>query len=133
MFPHPITLHYLLPFNMPKVHFNSSLCSTLICAHISSFSICSTYYVDLLSSILFSLYSTLNLCPHPITLHCALSHFQQYNNFKNKNADGMPLIMLMGGCACAVSWLVYGLLLGDPNIYVSDDFGYLCTLCLYSM
>ena len=45
--------------------------------------------------------------------------FIQVDNFKNKNADGMPLIMLLSGGACSLSWLVYGLLLKDANVYVS--------------
>ena len=43
----------------------------------------------------------------------------QFDNVRNKNADGMPLIMLLGGMVCGMSWLVFGLLLNDPNIYVS--------------
>jgi len=44
----------------------------------------------------------------------------QIGNIRNKNADGMPQIMLYGGLMCSSCWLVYGLMLNDPNVYVSD-------------
>ena len=44
----------------------------------------------------------------------------QIGNIRNKNTDGMPQIMLLGGLACSSCWLVYGLMLNDPNVYVSD-------------
>ena len=31
----------------------------------------------------------------------------------------MPPIMLFAGLLCGVAWLIYGLLLGDANVYVS--------------
>jgi len=43
----------------------------------------------------------------------------QIGNIRNKNADGMPTVMLLGGLACSSCWLFYGYLLQDPNIYVS--------------
>jgi uncharacterized protein with PQ loop repeat len=45
-------------------------------------------------------------------------HFQ-FNNFRHKHCDGMPFVMLAGGTLCSTSWLIYGMLLGDTNIYVS--------------
>ena len=48
--------------------------------------------------------------------------FIKVNNVQNKNADGMPPIMLFAGLLCGVSWLIYGLLLRDPNVYVSELF-----------
>lgn len=30
----------------------------------------------------------------------------------------MPFVMLVGGFVCGVAWLVYGILLEDPNVYV---------------
>ena len=54
--------------------------------------------------------------------------FIKVNNIRNKNADGMPPIMLFAGLLCGVSWLIYGLLLGDPNVYVSELFAVLADL-----
>jgi len=42
----------------------------------------------------------------------------QVGNIRLKNADGMPLIMLLCSIMCSSCWLVYGLMLNDPNIYV---------------
>jgi len=41
-------------------------------------------------------------------------------NVRQKNADGMPLIMLVGGMCCSSCWLIYGMMLGDPNIYTPN-------------
>jgi uncharacterized protein with PQ loop repeat len=46
--------------------------------------------------------------------------FFQIENVQKKNADGMPLIMMMGSIVCSLCWLVFGLMLNDVNIYVSD-------------
>jgi len=35
----------------------------------------------------------------------------QIGNVRLKNADGMPLIMLLGTLVCCACWLIYGLLL----------------------
>ncbi|ELT96332.1 hypothetical protein CAPTEDRAFT_226884 [Capitella teleta] len=46
--------------------------------------------------------------------------FEVISNFRNKNCDGMPLVMLAGGTVCGASWLFYGMLLDDPNIYAPN-------------
>lgn len=47
--------------------------------------------------------------------------FLQVSNIRNKNAEGMPAVMLTGGIVCSSCWLVYGIMLKDPNIYVSGN------------
>eukprot|EP00918_Siedleckia_nematoides_P106264 GHVU01231917.1.p1 GENE.GHVU01231917.1~~GHVU01231917.1.p1 ORF type:complete len:214 (-),score=5.75 GHVU01231917.1:267-908(-) len=42
------------------------------------------------------------------------------DNFQNKNADGIPLVMILGMLACGASWLTYGLMLNDVNIYAPN-------------
>ena len=58
---------------------------------------------------------------NPPTFICQVRIFLmfQVGNIRNHNADGMPLVMTVMGLACGVSWLVYGLMLNDINIYVS--------------
>jgi len=55
---------------------------------------------------------------HHASLLNVNGYLLQIGNIRLKNADGMPLIMLLGTLACCACWLVYGLLLDDPNIYV---------------
>jgi len=50
-----------------------------------------------------------------VTFECGLL---QIDNIRLKNADGMPLIMLLGSLMCCSCWFVYGLMLGDPTVYV---------------
>ncbi|CAH1796906.1 unnamed protein product [Owenia fusiformis] len=38
-------------------------------------------------------------------------------NIINKNADGVPAVMLVGSCICSICWLTYGYLLQDVFIY----------------
>jgi solute carrier family 50 protein (sugar transporter) len=54
------------------------------------------------------------------TLIMTLPAFEVIGNIRHKNADGMPLIMLLGGLACSSCWLVYGTMLGDANIYAPN-------------
>lgn len=49
-----------------------------------------------------------------------LPAFEVIHNIRHKNADGMPTIMLLGGITCSSSWLIYGGMLGDPNIYTPN-------------
>lgn len=49
-----------------------------------------------------------------------MMYYLQYGNIRNQNADGMPQIMLYGGLLCSSSWLIYGLMLNDFNVYVSQ-------------
>ena len=44
----------------------------------------------------------------------------QVNNIRYKNADGMPAIMLLSAGASGLCWLIYGMMLEDPNVYVSN-------------
>ncbi|KAI0235718.1 hypothetical protein LSAT2_013796 [Lamellibrachia satsuma] len=41
------------------------------------------------------------------------------NNFCKRNADGTPPVMVISGVACGLSWLIYGMMLHDPFVYVS--------------
>ncbi len=43
----------------------------------------------------------------------------QIKNLHDKNSDGIPMVMVLGALACGCSWLIYGLMLNDPNVYVS--------------
>lgn len=62
------------------------------------------------------------------TIVVSLPALEVIQNIKNKNTDGMPLIMLLGGLACSSSWLIYGLLLNDANVYQPNIPGILITL-----
>lgn len=54
------------------------------------------------------------------------------HNIRHKNADGMPAVMLIGGTVCSSCWLVYGIMLGDPNIYSPNIPGiFISTVKLY--
>ena len=45
----------------------------------------------------------------------------QIENIRNKNADGMPLVMMLGSLSCSTCWLFFGMMLNDVNIYVSNN------------
>jgi solute carrier family 50 protein (sugar transporter) len=62
------------------------------------------------------------------TFIMVLPAFEVVNNIRNKNADGMPLVMLLGGLACSSCWLLYGWMLKDPNIYAPNVPGIAITL-----
>jgi len=55
-----------------------------------------------------------------VTFMMILPAFELYGNIKNQNADGVPFIMLVGGLACSTSWLLYGLILNDFNVYIPN-------------
>ncbi|KAK2144372.1 hypothetical protein LSH36_763g00003 [Paralvinella palmiformis] len=63
---------------------------------------------------------------------CPIPHVHdgsnRIGNIRNKNADGMPTIMLLGGLACSSCWLLYGYLLDDPNVYVPNIPGLIITV-----
>ncbi|KAK2189508.1 hypothetical protein NP493_104g00000 [Ridgeia piscesae] len=42
------------------------------------------------------------------------------NNLRNQDANGTPTVMVVSGMAAALSWLVYGIMLRDPYIYVPN-------------
>ncbi|CAD5118430.1 DgyrCDS7138 [Dimorphilus gyrociliatus] len=68
------------------------------------------------------------------TIMMVLPVFEIVDNFKNKNANGMPPVMLIFGNICAISWLWYGILLGDINIYGPNIPGILLnTIKLYAI
>jgi solute carrier family 50 protein (sugar transporter) len=67
------------------------------------------------------------------TVMLLLPIVEVYDNVCNKNADGMPIIMLVGGLACGTCWLVYGLMLNDPNIYAPNIPGIVITLLKFLM
>jgi len=54
-------------------------------------------------------------------------------NVRQKNADGMPYIMLVGGMCCSSCWLIYGMMLNDPNIYTPNIPGLLIGSAKLSM
>lgn len=51
------------------------------------------------------------------TFLMVLPAFEVVSNIRNKNAEGMPPVMLIGGIICSSCWLIYGVMLNDPNIY----------------
>lgn len=64
---------------------------------------------------------TLGMCSSLLTLFLMiLPAFEVINNIRNKNADGMPAVMLIGGILCSTCWLTYGIMLHDPNIYTPN-------------
>ena len=56
----------------------------------------------------------------------------QIGNVRLKNADGMPVIMLLGSLMCCSCWLVYGVMLSDPNIYVRIYFNCVLVFQIFS-
>lgn len=64
---------------------------------------------------------TLGTCSSLLTLCLMiLPAFEVIDNIRNKNANGMPAVMLIGGIICSTCWLTYGLMLNDPNIYTPN-------------
>ncbi|CAH1797230.1 unnamed protein product [Owenia fusiformis] len=51
------------------------------------------------------------------TIMMVLPVFEIVDNVKNRNGNGLPLIMVSGAIVCSISWLVFGLLLADPFVW----------------
>lgn len=63
------------------------------------------------------------------TVYACLPALELINNVVGKNADGVPLVMVLGSVACASCWLTYGIMLGDPNIYMPNYPGLTISSC----
>ncbi|ESN92524.1 hypothetical protein HELRODRAFT_194225 [Helobdella robusta] len=53
----------------------------------------------------------------------SIPSIEVYHNLVNRNREGMPLVMIISGLACFISWLAYGIMLNDIFIYLPNGIG----------